>query len=274
MVKGISATGIAFEVAGESAVGSLPAVLVHAGVADRRMWDVVWAGLIVDRPVLRLDLRGYGDSTARPIGPIVPYADVLATMDAVGIERAHVVGASYGGGVALEVALVAPERVASLFLLAPGGSLIEHPSPWLSAAWRAEVDALEEGDLDAAVEVNLRAWVDGPAREPGEVDPEVRSRVAVMQRRAFEVSGDWDDVEEDELDPPALARLGDLAAPTLLLVGEGDGDVLIEVAEQVAEEVPDAQLIRWPTVAHLPSMERPTEFLALAREWFATNDDG
>jgi pimeloyl-ACP methyl ester carboxylesterase len=272
MVKGVTATGIAFEVAANDADGAIPAVLLHAGVADRRMWDSAWDGLSSDRPVLRLDLRGYGDSTARPVGPLVAYADVLGTMDAVGIERAHVLGASFGGGVAVEVALVAPERVASLFLLAPGGSLIEHPSPWLSAAWRAEVDALDAGDLDAAVEVNLRAWVDGPGREPGEADPDVRSLVGVMQRRAFEVSGDWDDVVEDELDPPALARLADVAAPTLVLVGEGDGDVLIEAAARVADEVPDAQLVRWPWVAHLPSMERPAEFLALAREWFATND--
>jgi pimeloyl-ACP methyl ester carboxylesterase len=272
MAKGVTATGIVFEVGGDAVAGSLPAVLIHAGVADRRMWDAAWDGLTSDRPILRLDLRGYGDSTARPIGPLVAYADVLATMDAVGIDRAHVVGASFGGGVAVEVALAAPERVASLFLLAPGGSLIEEPSPWLSAAWRAEVDALDAGDLVGAVEVNLRAWVDGPRRVPGEADPDVRELVATMQRRAFEVSGDWDDVEEDELDPPALTRLSELAAPTLVLVGEGDGDVLVETAVRVADEVPDAQLVRWPWVAHLPSMERPVEFLALAREWFATND--
>jgi pimeloyl-ACP methyl ester carboxylesterase len=272
MAKGVTATGIAFEVGGDEADGAIPAVLLHAGVADRRMWDSAWDGLTSDRRILRLDFRGYGDSTARPVGPLVAHADVLATMDAVGIGRAHVVGASFGGGVATEVALIAPERVASLLLLAPGGSLIEHPSPWLSAAWRVEVDALDAADPDAAVEVNLRAWVDGPGREPGEADPDVRSLVGLMQRRAFEVSGDWDDVEEDELDPPALARLANVMAPTLVLVGDGDGDVLIETAARIADEIPDSQLIRWPWVAHLLSMERPGEFLALAREWFATLD--
>lgn len=273
MGKGRTATGIVFEVAGDSAGRALPVVLLHAGVADRRMWDEVWDELTADRVVLRLDLRGFGDSNARPIGPLINHVDVLATMDAVGVRRAHLVGASVGAGVAVEIGLVEPGRVASLFLVGPGGSLIEHPSEWLSAVWRAEVDALDSVDLDLAVEANLRAWVDGPDREPGEVDPEVRALVGAMQRRAFEVTADWDDVEEDELDPPAFARLAEIAAPTLVLVGEGDGDVIVEIAELVAEEVPDAQLVRWPGTAHLPSMERPGGFAALARDWFAANDD-
>jgi pimeloyl-ACP methyl ester carboxylesterase len=269
---GVTATGIAFEVAGTPVAGRLPAVLLHAGVADRRMWDGIWDPITADRPVLRLDLRGYGDSTTRPVGAILHHADVVATMDTVGIERAHLVGSSLGAGVAVELALVAPDRVASLLLVGPGGSLIEHPSEWLSATWRAEVDALEAGDLEAAVEANLRAWVDGPNRRPGEVDSEVRASVSKMQRRAFEVTADWDDIEEDELDPPAIGRLADLAVPTLVLVGDDDGDAINAVAGRLAEDIPDTRLIRWPGVAHVPSMERPAEFAALAHEWFASND--
>jgi pimeloyl-ACP methyl ester carboxylesterase len=272
MGTGRTVTGIEFEVAGEEVPGIEPCVLLHAGVADRRMWDGVWDALTADRRVLRIDLRGHGESTARPVGPLLPYADVLEAMDAVGIARAHVVGASFGAGVAVEVALVAPDRVRSLVLVAPGGSLIDHPSSWLSAAWRAEVDALEADDLDAAVEANLRAWVDGPSREPDEADPSVRVRVGEMQRRIFENTADWDDVEEDELDPPAITRLADIAAPTLVLVGEGDGDTIIEVAERIVREASGAELVRWPAVAHLPSMERPAAFAALAREWFASHD--
>lgn len=272
MTVGRTATGIVFEVAGVPSPLHAPAVLLHAGVADRRMWDGVWEALTADRAALRPDLRGYGDSTSRPVGAVLHYADVVTTMDTVGIERAHVVGASLGAGVAVELALVAPERVASLLLVGPGGSLIEHPSEWLSAAWRAEVDALEAGNVDAAVEANLRAWVDGPNRTAEEVDPDVRALVGEMQRRAFEVTADWDDVEEDELDPPAIGRLADVAVPTLVLVGEDDSGAIIAVADRLAEEVPDPRLIRWPGVAHLPSMERPAEFAALAREWFASHD--
>src|SRR3990172_13271652 len=100
MGKGRTATGIVFEVAGDSAGRALPVVLLHAGVADRRMWDEVWDELTADRVVLRLDLRGFGDSIARPIGPLINHVDVLATMDAVGVRRAHLVGASVGAGVA------------------------------------------------------------------------------------------------------------------------------------------------------------------------------
>ncbi len=272
MSIGRTATGIVFEVAGPPTLEVAPVVLLHAGVADRRMWDVVWGDLTMDRPILRLDLRGFGESIAKPVGLLLHHADVLATMDSLDIQHAHVVGASMGAGVAVELALAAPDRVVSLLLVGPGGSLIEHPSEWLSAAWRAEVDALDVGDTDAAVEVNLRAWVDGPAREAREVDPDVRAFVGEMQRRIFEVTADWDDVEEDELDPAAVDRLADIAAPTLVLVGDGDVDTILEVAERAAEEIPNVRLVRWPVVAHMASMERAEEFVSLARDWFAAND--
>ena len=74
-------------------------------------------------------------------------------------------------------------------------------------------------DLAAAVEANLTWWVDGPRRDARAVDPAVRDSVRRMQRRAFELTADWDDVEEQELDPQALDRLGEIRVPTLVLVG-------------------------------------------------------
>lgn len=65
----------------------------------------------------------------------------------------------------------------------------------------AERTALERGDLDGAVEENLSWWVEGPRRSADQVDPSVRERVRRTQRRAFEVTADWDDVREQELDP-------------------------------------------------------------------------
>jgi pimeloyl-ACP methyl ester carboxylesterase len=120
----------------------------------------------------------------------------------VGVDRCHVVGASFGAGVAVEVSLTRPSAVASLLLAAPGGSLLAEMTPDLRAFFDAESAALERGDLDAAVEANLSWWVDGTPRSADQVDPSVRDRVRRMQRRAFEVTADWDDVEERELDPP------------------------------------------------------------------------
>ena len=249
-------------------VGDLPLLLLHAGVADRRMWDGgVWETLTGHRDVVRVDLRGFGDSSERPDGALAPWRDVLAVLDHLGAERVHVVGASFGAGVGVEVALAEPDRVASLLLAAPGGSLIPAMTGQLRAFAQAEDAALEAGDLDAAVAANVLTWVDGPDREQSRVPAEVRDRVAVMQRRAFELTADWEDVEEDELDPAALDRLAELGVPTLVLSGGLDLDAIGDAADAVESGVPGSRRVDWPDVAHLPSMERPDDFAALVLGW-------
>jgi pimeloyl-ACP methyl ester carboxylesterase len=233
--------------------GRDPIVLLHAGIADRRMWDPLWPALTAERDAIRPDLRGFGESTDRPDGALDPVADVLETVDAA---RFDLVGASYGAGVAVQLALAAPDRVASLLLSGPGGSLYAEVTPGLRAFWDAENAALEAGDLDAAVQANLDTWVPG-------ADPAVRELVAIMQRRAFELTADWDDVEEVSDDP--LPRLAEIAVPTTVLVGGRDLDATQDTARRVAAAIPGARLIEWPDVTHLPSLERPDEFLALLR---------
>ena len=250
-------------------LGDVPLVLGHAGVADRRMWDGVWEHLVERRDVVRVYLRGFGESTGRPTGELAPHQDVLDVLAAEGLDRAHLVGASFGAGVAVEVALTDPERVTSLLLVAPGGSLIPEMTEQLRAFARAENAAVEADDLDAAVEANLATWVDGPGRSADRVDPEVRARVATMQRLAFELTADWDDVEEAELDPPALDRLGEIAVPTLVLTGTLDVDAIDQAATAVLTGVTGARQVVWPDTAHLPSMERPDAFVTLLLDWVA-----
>lgn len=267
---GQTSTGIAYDRAGPPAVGDrLPVVLLHAGIADRRMWDPQWPALTAAHDVVRLDLRGYGDSVARPAGLLDPPRDVAETLAELGTGRCHLVGASFGAGVAVEVALTRPDLVASLVLVAPGGSLIPGPTPDLDAFVADEDAALGSGDLEAAAEVDVRWWVDGPGRGPDVVPATVRDAVRRMQRRAFEVTEDWDDVEEAELDPPALERLGEVDAPTLVLTGGADLDAIGHAADAVVAGVRGARLTQWPGTAHLPSLERPEEFGSLLLAWLA-----
>lgn len=266
-ISSSTAAGIAYDRAGPR--GDLPVVLIHAGVADRRMWDPLWAALTAERDVVRLDLRGFGESVVRPHGALCPVDDVLETLAEVGIEHCHLVGASYGAGVTVEVALTRPGQVKSLLLSAPGGSLIAETTPDLRAFFDAERTALAKDDLDGAVEANLAWWVDGPQRGTGDVEPVVRDLVGRMQRRAFEVTAEWDDRGEKELDPPALDRLGEIRVPTLVLVGALDLDAILDTARRVVDGIADARRVDWPDTAHLPSMERPDEFLALLRDWLA-----
>ena len=261
----LTSTGIAYDRAGPR--GDLPVVLLHAGIADRRMWDPQWADLTAERDVVRLDLRGFGESVTAPDAALCPVGDVLATLTELGITRCHLVGASFGAGVAVEAALRRPPLVASLLLSAPVGSLIPAATDDVRAFVEAESTALAGEDLEAAVEANLSWWVDGPHREADDVDPAVRESVRLMQRRAFEITAGWGNVEEDELDPPALDRLGEIAVPTLVVQGGLDLDAIQDAARRVTEGLPGARRTDWPDVAHLPSMERPAEFLHLLSTW-------
>jgi len=258
-------TGIAYDRAGPA--GDEPVVLIHAGVADRRMWDPIWDGLSADRDVIRLDLRGFGDSTARPDGPLCSVDDVTATLTWLGASRFHLVGASFGAGVAVETALTHPDTVASLLLAAPGGSLITGVTPDLRAFLDAEGKALERKDLEAAVQANLDWWVVGPHRSSADVSPEILDRIRIMQGRAFELTADWDDVDEAELEPPAFERFDEVRAPTLVLSGRLDLDAIREATRRVVAGIAGARHIEWPDTAHLPSMERPDDFLQLLRDW-------
>ena len=93
------------------------------------MWDPQWAALTAVRNAVRLDLRGFGESARPPAGALDPVADVLDTLDHLGVTSCHLVGSSLGAGVAVEVALTRPDAVRSLLLAPPGGSLLTERTP-------------------------------------------------------------------------------------------------------------------------------------------------
>lgn len=260
-----TSNGIAYDREGPR--GELPIAVIHAGVADRGMWDPIWPELTRQRDVVRVDLRGFGESAARPVGALSHPGDVLDTLAEIGVARCHMVGSSFGAGVAVEVALARPSAVASLLLAPPAGSLLSEMTPDLRAFIDAESSALDRGDLDAAVEANLSWWVEGTRRRADQVDPLVRESVRRMQRRAFEVTADWDDVEEQEQDPPALDRLSEIEVPVLVLIGGLDLDTVRDAAGRVVAGIAGARRVDWPDAGHLPSLEHPAAFAELLLEW-------
>ena len=239
-------------------LGSGPVViLLHAGIADRTMWAEHLEPLAAaGYRAVAVDLPGFGEAPVAP-GEQAPWADVLETMDALAIDRAALVGNSFGGAVALRIAAVAPLRVSALALISSPAPELE-PSPELQAAWEAEESALDRGDIDAAVEAVVGAWTLPDAPQA------LRDRVAAMQRRAFVVQAEAGSVAEApdplEQNPSALSRL-DL--PTVVAAGDRDLVDFRHGAELLARSLPNARHAVIQDAGHLAPLENPEGFRQL-----------
>jgi pimeloyl-ACP methyl ester carboxylesterase len=249
----ITGARLAWWADGEDVNDADPLVLVHAGVADARMWEPIVPALAATRRVVRFDMRGFGRSRSWR-GAFSPAGDLAALLDAVEIPRAHVVGASFGGLVALELAAAAPDRVASLVLLAAALPDIEESAELLAFA-EAEEAAIVVGQIEEAVEVNVRMWASHST-------PEVQALVADMQRDAFALQL-REGAEPDELDPPVSTRLHEIAVPATVAYGDRDVEDFTLIARRLHAELPDATLHQIPNAGHLLALDRPDEVTQL-----------
>ena len=234
-----------------------PLLLVHAGVADSRMWDAQVEAFSDVYQVIRFDLRGFGRSNM-PSGTFSNYEDIRALLDYLEIKSVYLLGISFGGLVALDFALVYPDYVKALVLGAPSvsGAI---PTERIRRFWEAEDAAMEKGDLEGATELNLRLWVDGLHREVNQVSREVRKLVREMQLAIFKKEIP-DDAEEIDLEPPAIERLGEVRVPVQVIVGRLDLEEKLELANRLVREIPDCQKIVIPGVAHMLNMEKTNVF--------------
>lgn len=233
--------------------GTGPATLMlHSGVTDGRAWEPQAKALRDRRRVLRPDLRGFGESPLLPAEPFSNHGDVIALLDHLDVESCDVVGSSYGGRVALELAQIHPGRVRSLALLCPAYAGLE-PTPTVEAYGEQEEALLEAGDVDGAVELNVRTWLGPDATE------EARAAVREMQRRAFELQLAADEDPDFPWPGPVDVDLSTITAPTLVVAGAHDMDHFQNIAAHLAGTMPAARLVRLDWAGHLPALERPEE---------------
>ena len=254
------------EVAGEGR----PVILIHEGICDSRMWESQWRSFPQFHRTVRCDLRGFGQ-TPLPAEPYSNARDVVELLDRLELGAAALVGVSLGGRVALEVALARPDLVERLVLVGPG--LPGHAWSDTVRRYGEEEDAaVARGDLEAAVEANLRMWVDGPNRLAEEVDPRVRSFVGMMQRRALELQAPvWEEMEEELLVPDVGSRYVEVRVPTLVLVGSEDVSDIHEIADRLNSRIPGARKVVIGGTAHVPSIERSEEFDRLVLAFLGTS---
>jgi 3-oxoadipate enol-lactonase len=249
---------ISWEAAGEG-----PAVtFLHPGLWDRRTWDDQFGLFSRTYRVVRYDARGYGRSSRpQPGRPYWHVRDLRAVLDAAGVERTALVGCSMGGGIAIDVALEHPDRVTALVLAAPGlggfEGTAEEEARW--EAWEEERGrtieaAIEAGDLEAAQDLRLQTlWA-----PLGTDDPAGQRIREIAFDNLQELT--MDESEEEELDPPAFARLEEVVAPTLVLPADHDPPWHIRICEVLVERIPNARLVQIPETDHVINLRRPAEF--------------
>jgi pimeloyl-ACP methyl ester carboxylesterase len=234
-------------------------LLLHAGIADRRMWAPQVAALeSAGHAVTAPDLPGFGDEPLEP-GTIDYVAVAAEQLDGPGA----VVGCSFGGRVALELALARPELVERLVLVGAGLGNWE----WSEAAQAGLADEealLERGDLAGAARQQAEMWL-APAAAA-----DVRELTQAMTIRSYEqqlplegrVTGTWPQ-------PPASEQLERIGIPTLVLVGTEDVPDILVMAEQLAGGIPGARLEKIAGAGHLPSLERPDELNTLLLDFLS-----
>jgi pimeloyl-ACP methyl ester carboxylesterase len=232
-------------------------VLAHAGIADARMWDPQWDALAARHRVVRYDLRGYGRADVEHVA-FSNRADLVAVMDAAGLDRAVLVGCSRAGSIVVDTALEFPDRVGGIAWVCGGisGADLEE-TPEEAALGEREEALAEAKDFAGLAAFDVEIWIDGRDRPDGHGPPAVRDLVRRMTYETYVQEKPYGDPVQ--LNPPAAARLGELRVPVLAIVGRFDMPGPAAQATLLQAGAPHVRRIDVDT-AHLPNLERP--------EWF------
>ena len=250
-----------------------PLVMIHAGVADSRMWNNEFAYFAQSNQVIRYDMRGYGKS--EPVeGEFSHLSDLDLLLETLGIHEPIVImGCSMGGGLAMDFALTYPSKVKALVMVDSGPSGLELDVPTPSKFADAE-KAFESGDLDLVAEIETQIWFDGMGRTPEQVNPTMRKLLYDMNRLVLshEVKGLGKRLPNT--DTRAFNLLERLNIPVLIIVGSHDTPYILAAAEYMKEKITFANKITIEDAAHLPNMDQPQEFQNVLEKFLSSIPKG
>jgi 3-oxoadipate enol-lactonase len=230
-----------------------PVLLLSNSIGtDLHMWDGQVPALVEHFRLLRYDARGHGASDA----PAGPYSmdrlgrDVVELLDALGLQRVHVLGLSLGGFVAQWLGIHVPERVDRL-VLSNTAAYLGPPQVFD----RLITELLAAPDMQVAAETFLHNWFPADMLQGGnEVVEDFRRTLLATPREG--VAGSWAAVRDADL----RRTVGLIGNPTLVIAGEHDTVTSAAHGKEVAAVIPGARLTILPTV-HLANVERPVEFV-------------
>jgi 3-oxoadipate enol-lactonase len=246
----VNGTRLTYETAGSGT----PLVLIHGFTLDMRMWDDQFASFAERYRVVRYDARGFGTSAVPAVAPYTHADDLAALLDPLTIPSAAIIGLSMGGGIAIDFALAYPAMTRALIPVDPvvGGHR------W-SDAWSTETGPIWQTARGQGIDAAKAQWLNVPLFAPAREQPAVGARLAMM---VTDYSG-WHWVNRDphrKNTPPAIERLGEITAPTFVVLGERDVPDFHVIADTIADRVADAEKIILPGVGHMANIEAPETF--------------
>ncbi|WP_170314940.1 alpha/beta fold hydrolase [Saccharibacillus brassicae] len=235
-----------------------PLVLLHGEHCNLDVWDDQVRVLARSFTVIRYDRRGYGRSEAVS-GPFSPYLDLKAILDYFGLRRASIIGACTGGAIAIDFALAHPEYVEQLVLVSPwlNGTIPPPQMIWerFGDARRVRREGIERA---AARFLRSRYWRHTVPRERG-----ARARFKEMY-----LGGAVRYASRPAMERPLLSqsrrRLGEIGCPVLIVMGEWDSSFNRKLCRYAHEKILHSSLIRMEGCGHLPQLDHPLEFSAIA----------
>jgi 3-oxoadipate enol-lactonase len=245
-----------------------PVLLIQGLGTDSRGWALQRMAFGRRYRCYAVDNRGVGRS-GRPPGPYdlsEMAGDALAVLDAEGVERAHVVGASMGGVIAQIIGVLHPERVRSLVLACT--SCRHHP--WRRELFQEWADEVEAGGI-SALGTDAMRWLIGPRlRKRFGMWVNLLARILLQQPRETFVAQVQAILDaSDEL----RFELKHVTAPTLVITGSQDSLTPIGDAEELAEMIPHARLVELRGAAHGLMVEAPNAFNAAVLDFLDETTD-
>ncbi|RYY39639.1 MAG: alpha/beta hydrolase [Chitinophagaceae bacterium] len=246
-------------------------IFLHAGFQDVGMWRDQLLHFNRDYRVIALDLPGHG---ATVDGKRTPAADsvLLALMDGLQIEKAALIGLSFGSAVALEFASKHPERVTKLVMAAPAVAGIEEVQelhPTTLEAFNGMMQLLADKDTAAAAAHFVKSWYIGPNRTQQTVPSKLYEyglTTTLRNMRNHHASG-WAGFSK----PLPVQRIASLKVPLLLLVGSNDLPQVAMVSAYIRKVLPDTKEVIFPGAAHMLNVEQPERFNRVVRRFLVGN---
>ncbi len=231
----------------QAGVAGPPVVLVHALGLDWRMWEPVITQLAAGRRIYAYDVRGHSSATEAPRPSCMNdlATDLLAVLNALGLDRAHMVGLSYGGGIVQTAATLAPERFESMTLMATTNVAFE--------AFEGRARSIEQDGMAAQVAPSLVRWFTSDALAVN--DWGVRyARDCVLRGDPGHAAAAWRAFQTLDVQ----GKFTGFGAPTLVLAGERDASTPREVMARIASDIPSARYAEMPGTPHMPTLEQPS----------------